>query len=123
MKLLLDQGLPLSAALELRRAGWTVEHIAELGMSRATDSEIIAYAKKSEFVCITLDADFHALLAIQSATRPSVVRIRKEGLKGPDLAQLINRIWPKIESSLLLGAMVTVSDQAIRIRRLPIVPE
>lgn len=36
MRLVLDQGLPVSAASILRTAGWDVVHASEAGLNRAT---------------------------------------------------------------------------------------
>lgn len=35
MKLLLDQGLPITSAAILRNAGWDVVHTSEVSLSRA----------------------------------------------------------------------------------------
>jgi hypothetical protein len=48
------------------------------------------------------------------------VRIRKEGLDAAELATLLQSVWPDIESALVVGAMVTITDRSVRIRRLPI---
>lgn len=37
IKMLLDQGLPRTAASLLRERGWDVQHVSERGMSRAED--------------------------------------------------------------------------------------
>jgi predicted nuclease of predicted toxin-antitoxin system len=37
MKLLLDQGLPRSAAAMLRNIGFDVTHVAEIGLSQAEE--------------------------------------------------------------------------------------
>jgi predicted nuclease of predicted toxin-antitoxin system len=58
MKLLLDQGLPLSAAALLRDAGIDTLHVGEIGMSEAEDAEIIQRAREEGRVVATLDADF-----------------------------------------------------------------
>ncbi len=71
---------------------------------------------------MTLDADFHAILAVSNALGPSVIRFRIEGLKGAELSLLIKRIWPKIANVCTEGAMVTVTEKSIRIRKLPIIP-
>jgi predicted nuclease of predicted toxin-antitoxin system len=67
-----------------------------------------------------LDADFHALLAVSGESTPSVVRIRQEGLSGINLARLLLRIWPDIADLVALGAVASITEQRIRIRRLPI---
>jgi predicted nuclease of predicted toxin-antitoxin system len=118
--ILLDQGLPRSASSLLRDEGWDVVHTGDIGLSRATDREILDFARTEQRVIVTLDSDFHTILAVTNASSPSVIRLRLEGLRGPDLALLIRKIWPKIEPQLKKGAMVTVSESAIRIRNIPV---
>ena len=120
-RLLLDQGLPRSTAALLAQAGWDVAHVSEIGMSRADDADILDRARAQQRLCVTLDADFHALLATSGEAGPSVIRVRKEGLDAAALAALLQGVWPGIEDALNTGAMVTVTDRSIRVRRLPIV--
>jgi predicted nuclease of predicted toxin-antitoxin system len=118
---LLDQGLPRTAAGLLREIGWDVQHVSERGMSQAEDVAIIEVARQEGRVVVTLDADFHALLAVSGAQGPSVLRIRMEGLKADQVATLIEQVFAVAGSALALGAMVTVLDGKIRIKHLPIV--
>jgi len=118
--ILLDQGLPRSAASILREEGWDVLHTGDIGLHRASDSQLLEFARKEQRVIITLDSDFHAILALTNASAPSVIRIRLEGLKGPDLALLIKRVWPRIKFQIKKGAMVTITESGIRIRNIPV---
>ncbi len=120
-RLLLDQGLPRSTANILNNADWEVVHVSDISMSRATDEAILEYARTNNYTCVTLDADFHALLAINNAKRPSVIRIRQEGLNGPALAQLLITIRQKLEQELDVGIMATVTEKTLRIHNLPII--
>jgi len=74
-------------------------------------------------VLITLDADFHALLAIAGARAPSVVRIRIEGLRDRALADLIKRVLAAVGDDLQRGSAVTVTVSSIRLRALPLTAE
>jgi predicted nuclease of predicted toxin-antitoxin system len=120
IKILIDQGLPRSTAGLLRERGWDVQHVSERGMSRAEDVAILQVARQEQRVVVTLDADFHALLAASGATGPSVLRIRMQGLKADQAATLIERVLALAGDELGQGAMVTVADAKIRIKRLPI---
>lgn len=120
-RLLLDQGLPRSTAALLSQGGWDVVHVSEIGMSRADDREILRRARADSRVCVTLDADFHSLLATSGERGPSVIRIRKEGLDATALAALLQTIWSRVEDALASGALVTISERSIRARRLPII--
>ena len=95
-------------------------HVSEVGMSRASDADILR-ARAESRACVTLDADFHSLLATGGESGPSAIRIRKEGLDAGALTALLQGIWPRIEDVLDSGALVTVTEQSIRVRRLPIV--
>ena len=119
-KILLDQGIPYSTTHLMKDAGWEVTHVSDIRMDRATDEAILVYARANNYVCVTLDADFHTLLAINYYTQPSVIRIRQEGLNGSMLTQLLRDIWPKVEKVVKQGAMVTVTEKTLRIRRLPV---
>lgn len=123
MRILLDQGLPRSAATILREKDWDISHTGDIGLSRASDREILEYARENTSTIVTLDSDFHAILAVENASSPSVVRIRREGLKGEDLAELIERVWPQIRAQIEAGAMVTITDTSIRLRSIPVLDE
>ena len=82
IRLLLDQGLPRSAVRLLGDVGWNVVHAGDIGMARSSDSDILDYARRERRVCVTLDADFHAHLAVSGAARPSTVRARLEAVNG-----------------------------------------
>jgi predicted nuclease of predicted toxin-antitoxin system len=123
MKLLLDQGLPLSAAALLRDQGIDTLHVGEVGMSEAEDSDIIQRARAEARIVATLDADFHTLLALDTAIAPSVIRIRIERLRAQALTDLLLVIMAECEEELAQGSAVTVEPSRIRIRRLPLVPK
>ena len=61
MKLLLDQGLPRTAAAPLVALGWDVVHVGDLGMATASDKEILSRALVEGRAVVTLDADFHTI--------------------------------------------------------------
>ena len=119
-RVLLDQGCPRSTASILNSQGWDVLHAGDVGLSATTDAEILERARIDDRVCVTLDADFHAILALSGAEGPSTVRIRIEGLRAEALAALLLRAWPRIEADLQPGALVTIDLTSIRVRRLPV---
>ena len=123
MKLLLDQGLPRSAASLLRDTGIDAIHTGEIGYATAEDATIVELARQEERVVVTLDADFHALLALSGASSPSAIRIRIEGLRAEALAELLRTILADWSSELEKGAVLTVQPGRIRFRNLPMLSD
>ena len=120
MKLLLDQGTPRSAATILCRAGFDAVHTGEIGLAEAEDSEIIRRASDEDRIIVTLDADFHTHLASAQALKPSVIRIRIEGLRAAEFSGLLQNVLTQCTDDLKAGAMISVTTSQIRVRRLPV---
>jgi predicted nuclease of predicted toxin-antitoxin system len=120
MRLLLDQGLPRSTVLHLHDLGIEAIHVGDKGLATATDSKILDFGRQEGMVVVTLDADFHALLALSGVSEPSVIRIRMEGLRAEGLARLLASVLQVSGDDLLRGAMVSVTENGVRIRKLPV---
>ncbi|MGB2593168.1 MAG: DUF5615 family PIN-like protein [Candidatus Acidiferrum sp.] len=121
MTLLLDQGLPRSTVFHLRAVGIESIHVGERGLATASDASILDVARRENLIVVTLDADFHALLALSVAASPSVIRIRIEGLRGEQIANMLVDVLSLCEKDLAIGAVVSVTENGARIRRLPLV--
>lgn len=95
-------------------------HFGDLGLSTAEDAAILQAGLGANRTVVTLEADFHALLAMSGAIAPSVIRIRIEGLRGEALTELLLAVIAQCASDIERGAAVTVQSGRIRIRHLPL---
>ena len=84
MKLLVDQNLAHRVAAGLRDAGHDAVHVAERGLARSEDLEILQLAAAEGRVIVSEDTDFGALLAHSGATAPSLVLLRGSEPVTPD---------------------------------------
>lgn len=116
----LDQGLPASAVSLLVENGWDAVHVRDLGMKEADDSEILEYAVSESRVVITLDSDFPQILALTSATKPSVVFIRQQRLRAQELMRIMTEVWREYEAALARGSIISVGVRRTRTRILPL---
>ena len=62
----------------------------------------------------------HALIAVSGTPRPTVIRIRREGLNGAEIAALIADVLVRLPEAIAQGALITVTERNIRVRHLPI---
>jgi predicted nuclease of predicted toxin-antitoxin system len=122
MKLLLDQGLPPLTAELLRNHGLDAVHVSEIGWARAEDTKIIELAQIDDRIIITLDADYHAAIALASSSAPSVVWIRVVNLRASEYAEIIMPILNEYKERLINGVLITIrSDRKVKVRLLPII--
>jgi predicted nuclease of predicted toxin-antitoxin system len=119
LHLLLDQGLPRSAAEQLRTGGTNCIHVGEIGLPSTTDVEILDWARVRGAIVVTLDTDFHTILAVQNSSRPSVIRLRLQGLNGVAVAKLVSQILEQYKAELEAGCMITSKLRKTTCRLLP----
>ncbi|HEY4640453.1 MAG TPA: DUF5615 family PIN-like protein [Thermoanaerobaculia bacterium] len=121
MKVLLDEGLPRRAAALLRDRGLDVVHLTEIAEPSTADPLILEWARANGRIIVTLDADFHSLLAVEGSTAPSVIRIRREGLSAEDVRDLLSHLLHDHETALLSGVALSVRAHLVGMRRLPLI--
>jgi predicted nuclease of predicted toxin-antitoxin system len=80
----------------------------------------MAYAKANDYVVLTHDLDFAAILAATQGEKPSVVQIRSEPLNPDVIGKQVVSALRQMATELAEGALVTVDPERTRVRVLPL---
>lgn len=120
MKLVIDMNLSPDWVEVLQRHGWDAVHWSTVGNPRATDLEVMSWAKAAERVVFTHDLDFGAILAATRVEGPSVFQVRTQDVAPGHLERLVVAALRTHEPALVNGALVTVDETRSRVRVLPI---
>lgn len=119
MKLLVDMNLSPRWVDTLAEGGIDAEHWSTLGAGNAPDATIMAYARERDFVVLTHDLDFSAILAATHAEKPSVVQIRAENVSPDVIGSHVLIALRQMTAELDAGALVTVDPRRTRLYVLP----
>ena len=122
MKLLVDMNLSPRWIRVLTDAGFDAAHWSSLGPANAPDSEIMRYASAHDYVVLTHDLDFSAILAATHGEKPSVVQIRAEDVSPDVIGANVITALRQMTDELEQGALVTVDPNRTRLRVLPLPP-
>lgn len=121
MRFLVDQNRSPRLAGLLRDAGHDAVHTLEVGLEEAEDDELLLLAAEHQRVVVSGDTDFGALLALAHRRTPSVILFRARHLpRAEDQAAIILGHLGELAGDLVHGAVVVVTDDRIRVRRLPL---
>jgi len=123
MKILVDMNLSPRWVALMADAGMEAAHWSTIGAHEAPDIEIMAYANRNDYVVLTNDLDFSAILAATHREKPSVVQIRAEDLSplaiGPQVLSALRQMTLELDE----GALLTVEPNRTRLRVLPLRPK
>lgn len=121
MRYLADLHISPLSVRALQARGHEISRITDFLPPTATDLEILALARRQGAVLITADLDFSALIATRGETGPSVISLRL-ALPSPErITTVLEQALPGLQPDLEEGAIASVDESSIRIRRLPVV--
>jgi predicted nuclease of predicted toxin-antitoxin system len=120
MKLLVDMNLSPRWVQFLSDSGWQALHWSSIGFPNAPDTEIALFAAANDFVIVTNDLDFAAILALSKLSKPSVVQIRSLDLSPFRIGSSVIAAIRQTEQELERGAIVTIEPDRTRLRLLPL---
>ena len=102
MRFLVDAQLPPVLARFLSSFGHQADHVFDIDMNTAEDTEIWAYALEVQAVIITKDEDFIKLSLIREKS-PSIIWLRIGNTSKQALLKWFGELLPAIEKSLAEG--------------------
>jgi predicted nuclease of predicted toxin-antitoxin system len=120
VKLLVDMNLSPHWVDRLNAASLPAVHWSGIGRMDAPDVEIMAYAAKYDYVVLTHDLDFSAMLAATQGTKPSVVQIRSDNLSPAVIGDPLIAALQQMAPELAAGALLTVDPGRTRLHLLPL---
>jgi len=120
MKLLVDMNLSPSWVDVIKQAGFDAIHWSDIGDPRATDQEIMEWAKFQGCIVFTHDLDFGAILAATKSDSPSVIQIRTQDINPHHIGDFVISAIKKFQDYLIKGAIISVDEKRARARILPL---
>lgn len=120
LRFLADLNISPLTVEDLRAAGWEVSRVNQHFRATTADEEILTWAHENHYVIVTQDLDFSALIALRGWNRPSLLTLRLTQSDPATVTARLREILPGCVADLSRGSAVTVGDQSVRIRRLPI---
>lgn len=120
MNFLLDMGLSPRTAAFLRNQNFDAIHLREQGLQRLSDEAIVQKALSEQRVILTHDLDFGRIVSLSKHQYPSVVTFRLSVMQADVVHRYLQEVIYRFSSELMNGALISVTDLAMRVRQLPI---
>lgn len=120
IQILIDMNLSPDWVDGLTAHGWPCVHWSTTGDPKASDREIMDWARLNGYVLFTHDLDFGTMLALTHATGPSVIQVRGRDVLPDHMLPIVVTALKQLESELITGALIVVDAVKSRVRILPI---
>ncbi|MEM9117934.1 MAG: DUF5615 family PIN-like protein [Cyanobacteria bacterium P01_F01_bin.56] len=104
----------------MKKTGHDAVHWSTVGDPGASDKVIMTWAVENNFVVFTHDLDFGAILASSQLKTPSVIQLRSQNILSNTAANVLLNALEQFTTQLASGALITIDENKIRARILPI---
>ena len=122
MRFLADMGVSPRCVEWLRTQGYDAVHLYEQGLHKLPDSEVLKKAHSEKRILLTMDLDFARIISgLEANNLPLTVIFRLSDQRPQNMQIMLDKILPILERYSEKGsAILSVNDNKIRIRHLPI---
>ena len=120
IRLLADVHISPKTVADLQKQGYEIMRSSEFLPANAPDINILEFARTENWVVLTQDLDFSMLVALSRYSQPSLITLRLSSAKPDIVSQKLLDVLPQIEEALQEGSAITIQDESIRIRKLPV---
>ena len=120
MKFLADMGISTKTVAFLHGLGHDAVHLSEQGLERLPDAGIVEKARQEGRIVLVHDLGFGELVAASGARLPSVITFRLRNMHPDRVNGALQSIISQHEEALECGAMISVTEGQVRVRRLPL---
>lgn len=120
MKVLVDMSLTPRWVEVLRNSQLLASHWSSIGRGDAPDVEIMRFAADHEYIVLTHDLDFGAILAATKGGSPSVVQLRARDISPDVIGLRVVQALRQAKQELGAGALLTIDTDRMRLRVLPL---
>ncbi len=120
MKFLADMGISPKTVIFLHGLGHDAVHLSEQGLERLPDPGILEKAREEGRIALVHDLDFGELVAASGARLPSVITFRLRTMHPDRVNSALQSILTQHQAALEQGAMISVTEGQVRVRRLPL---
>jgi predicted nuclease of predicted toxin-antitoxin system len=120
IRLLANVHISPKTVADLQKQGYEIMRSSEFLPANAPDINILEFARTENWVVLTQDLDFSMLVALSRYSQPSLITLRLSSAKPDTVTQKLLDVLPQIEEALQEGSAITIQDESIRIRKLPV---
>ena len=115
MKFLVDANLPPSLCVWLKSRHREAEHVADLNLLTATDTQIWQRGRVENLVIFSRDVDFYDRALVFGAP-PQVVHVAVGNCSNTRLFDMLASDWDEIEQALVSGSrLISVMPEKIEV--------
>jgi predicted nuclease of predicted toxin-antitoxin system len=120
VRILADQHISPRPVEFLRGLGHEAIRVTDRLPGNASDSAILSVARREDRLVLTQDLDFTGLVATGETPGPSLIILRLGSPGVEQVNQVLQAVLPLVEEAVRKGAIVSVDDNRVRIRALPV---
>jgi len=115
VKFLVDANLPPRLCVWLRSRRHEAEHLVDLNLLTATDTQIWQRGRLENLVIFSKDVDFYERALVYGAP-PQVVHVAVGNCSNNLLSDLLDAEWPDIELALASGSrLISITREKIEV--------